>query len=144
MLRYQLISSEKQQLNNIRQNIISKGREIPYLYRNALSQAVNALSTYPKILIGLKQGELVNTFANIKANQTTFIKNSRGQIGHFKSIFDAVSPEKTLRRGFAMVAIQGEIISNPDNIKVGDDFTVILKTTELQAVLKSKKQHDGI
>lgn len=141
---YKLISSEKQQLNNIRQSIIGNGREIPYYRRTALSHAVNALLTYPKITIAFRKGELVNTIANIKANQTAFIKNSRGQIVHFKAIFDAVSPEKTLRRGFAMVKYQNSVISDPSELKKGDDFSVVMKDTELMVQLKDKKHYDGI
>jgi exodeoxyribonuclease VII large subunit len=141
---YQLISEDKRQLNNIRQNIISRGREIPYNHRMILSHAVTTLLTYPKVLMGVKRGQLTNTFANIKANQSGFIKSSRGQLSHFTSIFEAVSPEKTLKRGFAIVSYKGRIISDPDKLNKGDDFSVIMKDAELKVLLQEKKQYDGI
>lgn len=141
---YRLLNDHKELLTDLRQSIIDIGREIPYRMRTELSLVTSTMFSQPKIIVGLKMGELRNTVTNLKVYQGRFLQNSRGYLGHYISYFAAVSPENTLKRGFAIVKHQGRIISDPGILKKGDNFTVIMQRTELITELKDKKSSNGI
>jgi exodeoxyribonuclease VII large subunit len=140
---YRMMSDHKQDLFDIRQDIIANGRQIPFAHRNALNNLTATMFSKPKIILGAKFADLKNSVYNIKINQSTFLKASRSYLGHFESYFNAVSPASTLKRGFAIVKYNGKIISEPDLLKAGDKFSVIIKDTELQAQLQNKKDYHG-
>ena len=140
---YRLIAANKEELFHMRQDILAQGRAIPHHHRTELSKLTGTMFSKPKIILGTKNGDLKNSIANLKHYQSSFLKNSRGYLGHFKSYFDAVSPDSTLKRGFAMVKYNGKIISDADKLNKGDNFTIILKETELQALLQNKKNYNG-
>jgi exodeoxyribonuclease VII large subunit len=140
---YQMIAERKQELFDIRHVIIAQGRDSPYRLRNELNTLTSTMFSRPKIILGTKSGDLKNSIANINANQATFLKTSRGYLGHFEVYFNAVSPASTLKRGFAIIMKNGKILSDPITLKKGDTFSVIMKETELQAELKNKKEYDG-
>uniref|UniRef100_UPI0025FDDAFA exodeoxyribonuclease VII large subunit n=1 Tax=uncultured Mucilaginibacter sp. TaxID=797541 RepID=UPI0025FDDAFA len=136
---YLMLSAEKNLLNEIRQVIIGKGRSIPYHHRIALANFTGTLLSKPKILVAAKKKELENRFDNIIYFQKAFLTNTRGYLNHSITYFKAVSPENTLKRGFAIVKLNNRIITDPESLKNGDNFTVIMKETELTALLQNKK-----
>jgi len=140
---YRMMSDHKQDLFDIRQEIIANGRQIPFAHRSALNNLTATMFSKPKIILGAKSSDLKNSIHNIKINQAAFLKASRSYLEHFESYFNAVSPANTLKRGFAMVKYNGKIISEPDLLKAGDKFSVIIKETELQAQLQNKKDYHG-
>jgi exodeoxyribonuclease VII large subunit len=141
---YRLLTDYKEQLVGLRQSVIDTGREIPYRKRTQLSLITSTMFSQPKIIVGLKFGDLRNTITNLKIYQARFLQNSRGYLGHYVSYFAAVSPENTLKRGFAIVKHQGRIINDPGVLKKGDIFTVVMQQTELITELKDKKTSNGI
>jgi exodeoxyribonuclease VII large subunit len=141
---YQLLAHYKDGLDDVRQSVIDSSREILYNGRTDLSAITSTMSSKPKIIVGLKMGELSNIVNNLKINQARLITNSRGYLGHYISYFAAVSPENTLKRGFAVIKYHGQTISNPDKLKKGDNFTVIMQQTELTVELQDKKKSNGI
>lgn len=141
---YRLLTDYKEDLAELRQAVIDTGREIPYRKRTQLSLVTSTMFSQPKIIVGLKFGDLYNTVTNLKIYQARFVQNSRSYLGHYITYFAAVSPENTVKRGFAIVKHQGRIIGDPGLLKKGDNFTVILQQTELISELKDKKPSNGI
>lgn len=53
------------------------------------------------------------------------------------------SPEQTMKRGFAMVKIKDQIITNPDDILEGEQITVVLRQTEIHSTVTGKNEQNG-
>ncbi|MCX6272386.1 MAG: hypothetical protein NTU44_14465, partial [Bacteroidetes bacterium] len=51
-----------------------------------------------------------------------------------------LDPVNTLMRGFAMIKKDGEIITDPEALQVGDDIDVHLRDSVLTSVIKFKKR----
>jgi exodeoxyribonuclease VII large subunit len=54
-----------------------------------------------------------------------------------------MSPVNILNKGFAIVKVNGEITSNPDDILIGKDVGIILSGTEIRSTVKQKSKYDG-
>lgn len=133
----------EEKLITLQQQIIIKAQQ--YLHANQIILAnlsANMLSQ-PKITIGAKRQQLANILSNIRTFQSMYFKNKRGYVGHYESVIRLVSPVNTLRRGFALVLQNGKIVSEPELLAPHTDITIILKETELTAMLKDKKPYHG-
>ncbi len=67
-------------------------------------------------------------------------KLNESEHGLSKSVseLDKLSPLKTLSRGFAVAAKDGFIITNADDVNIGDDISVLLKKGSLKCNVKEK------
>lgn len=140
---HQMLSSQKRNISEVLQVIIGTGRSIPYKNRIMLASLSATLLSRPKIVLAEKKKDLQNVKTNIVHYQKGFITNTRGYLNHSVSIFKALSLEKTLERGFAIVSYNGRIINDATALKKGDTFTVQLKKTDLTAILQNKTDRDG-
>ena len=59
------------------------------------------------------------------------------------SIIKIISPDNILKKGFAIVKHNGEVISDATVLQPKNEIEIILKNTSLNSVIKSKKQYDG-
>jgi exodeoxyribonuclease VII large subunit len=71
------------------------------------------------------------------------IKNQNGYVGHFQNMIKALSPDNTLKRGFAIVKVNNNITSDPDKIAIGKDIEIIVSKKSITATVKSKKDYHG-
>jgi exodeoxyribonuclease VII large subunit len=95
------------------------------------------------VIVANKLHELDQLKSNISTFRNQFLKNQHGYLGHFVSMIRMASPEQTLKRGFALVKKGDQIITDPEQIKLGDEITVVLKQTDILTIVKDKKQNDG-
>jgi exodeoxyribonuclease VII large subunit len=54
-----------------------------------------------------------------------------------------MTPENILKRGFAIVKLKKEIITDAGKIEKGDEISIILSGQQIDAAVQSKKQYDG-
>lgn len=161
----QLFSSHFQALASLNSNIVNKTRNIIAFYKDAINQAnqvainttksilfkrrtslleiTNQILLKPRSIVSNKQNDFKNLISNINNYSRIYFQNQRGYVGHFVTIFKMISPENILKKGFAIVYHKGKIISNPENISVGNEITVLLSETEINSTVKSKRKSDG-
>ena len=58
-------------------------------------------------------------------------------------MINALSPESTLKRGFAIVKVNDAIISDPEKISVGKDVDILLAKKSITATVKEKRDYHG-
>ena len=54
-----------------------------------------------------------------------------------------LSPENTLNRGYAIVKVGRRITGNPDQLVIGQDIEILLRSTSITATVKSKENYHG-
>ena len=72
-----------------------------------------------------------------------FLKNQQGYLGHNINMINALSPENTLKRGFAIIKSDNRITSDPEQLNIGKDIEIIFAKTLITSTVKSKKDYHG-
>jgi exodeoxyribonuclease VII large subunit len=54
-----------------------------------------------------------------------------------------MKPDNILKKGFAIIAQNGKIISNSENIKKGDELTITMEKHIISTTVNSKIEQDG-
>lgn len=140
---FQLLSHHKEQLAWLNQVTISSSKnQLNMQHRKILGLSAMIL-TNPKIIISNKAKDLQNLVSNMKSFNRMYFANKRGYIGHFESVVRLMSPQNILNKGFAIVKVEGAIVSDAQGIAPGAEITVALASTSLTAKVLSKSQTDG-
>ena len=87
--------------------------------------------------------ELAALSSNIKTYGSILIKNRQTHLGHLATVIRVLSPENTLNRGYAIVKVDRRITSDPDQLVIGQDVEILLRSTTITATVKSKENYHG-
>ena len=138
-----IISYYKDQLNDFNQIIVNKTKTILYIRQTNLVSLLNQLLSKPKIITANKQSDLNNLLANLKIFSKKYLVNKQGYLGHYASVIKLVSPEKTLKRGFAIISHKGAILKDAESISPGTDLKIIMQDYNINTKVISKTKSNG-
>jgi exodeoxyribonuclease VII large subunit len=139
-----VISENKELLNEHKEVIINRTKTILYKRQTNLVSLLNQLLSQPKIVIAHRRSELNNILSNLKVFSGKVLTHHSAYLAHYQSILKVMSPENILRKGFAIVSLKGKIITSGEEIKQGDELTVLMdKHTINTQVIKKQKRDEG-
>lgn len=137
-----LINEHKEDLLNIQQMVLNEAKQILYQQKSSLSFMASTLISKPRIITSNKQNDLMNMKHNLVSYQKSFVKNQGGYLQHYVSVIKLMSPENILKKGFALVKVNGKIISDPLQLKTGSHFDVILAKQQIHSTVQSKTPYN--
>jgi exodeoxyribonuclease VII large subunit len=94
-------------------------------------------------MIANRDSDLINIAGNLRTFHGQFLKNQRGYLNHLKTVIRLMDPSNILKKGFALVKVDGRVTSNPDDLQRGKDMDIILSGMQITATVTSKKTYDG-
>lgn len=137
-----LINEYKEDLLSMHQMVLNDAKQILYQQKNSLSFMASTLISKPRIITSNQQNNLLNLRHNLASYQKAYLKNQRGYIQHYASVIKLMSPDNILKKGFALVKVDGKIISNPSQLKTGSNFDVILAKQQIHSTVQSKTPYN--
>jgi exodeoxyribonuclease VII large subunit len=137
------LNDYKDALVNNNQIVINKTKTILFQNKHNLSFIASTLVSKPKIITGNKLNDLANTLTNINSFKTSYLRNHSGYLRHFVSVINLMSPKNILKKGFAIVKHNGDVISNSDVFTQGSEMEVILLDKSIKSTVNSKSNYDG-
>ncbi len=138
-----IIAQNKDSLVSINQNTINLSKTIIYDYRRILVNTSNQILRKPKIILYNRINDIQNTISNLKTFTSQYLRNERGYLGHYNSNIKMMAPDNILKKGYAILKLNGKITSNPDDIKVGDDLDIIISDSLLKTTVNQKSKYNG-
>lgn len=138
-----IIAKRKDDIVSVNQVTINSSKSILFNNRKQLLQTTSQILSKPKIILYNRINDIKNTIQNLKTFNTLYQKNKRGYLGHYVSIIKMMSPENILKKGYAIIKVNNEITSNPDDLKVGKDIDILLSNTIIKSTVKQKTKYDG-
>ncbi|MGE6355315.1 exodeoxyribonuclease VII large subunit [Flavobacterium sp. NPDC079362] len=139
----ELITGHKDALNTINQNTINSSKTILYQQHKMLLSLSHQVSAKPRIILYNRINDIDNTIRNLKTFTSGYLRNQKGYLGHYAASIRMMSPENILKKGYAIVKINDQIISNANTITVGDNIDVILSDIIFKTTVKQKTKYNG-
>jgi exodeoxyribonuclease VII large subunit len=139
----QHLHQSAQQLSNVKENLVRQSKQSLFNFRHVMQDVKNLVRLQPILMLSDKTASLRQLQELVIANNKTFIRRQQMELEGMLRLFRMASPEKVLRRGFALIEQNGKLISTADSIEVGDELKIILSGTEIGSTVHSKKAYDG-
>ncbi|PUZ30171.1 Exodeoxyribonuclease VII large subunit [Chitinophaga costaii] len=138
-----LLHEQGAALQQHRELTVTYVRELLFGYRATLLSMAGRVSTRPALILQHRASALKNTCTQVRAYQAAYLKNRQGELAHYKAVIHLLSPAATLRRGFALVKKDAQVLSNAGSLQAGDHISIILADAALQATITQKDYYDG-
>lgn len=138
-----ILAKRKDDIVAVNQVTINSSKTILFNNRKQLVQTTSQILSKPKIILYNRINDIKNTIQNLKTFNTLYQKNKRGYLGHYISIIKMMSPENILKKGYAIIKVNNEITSNPDDLKIGKDIEILLSDTIIKTTVKQKTKYNG-
>ena len=132
-----------QEMVKINRLVTQNSAGIIHAWRNEMVSLSGRIIAQPRVIVGNRQHEIEQLVANISTFRNQLLKNQRGYLNHYASMIRLASPQQTLKRGFALVKIKGRIITDPGDVRKGEEISVILQQTEILSTVTGKIENHG-
>ena len=139
----QAFSSHQQALTRINQVIVNQSKSTLSNKSRQLVNIASAVSAKPQVIVYTRLNDLQQVASNLGTFSAMYCKNQRGYLGHFISLIRVLSPENTLKRGFAIIKSDNHITSDPDKLLVGKEVEIILRDKSIISTIKKKTDYHG-
>ena len=126
-LEYKISSFEKRLKLALVGNLENKKRQLKRLSESYYFKKPMELINKLKVRLDILENTLV------KANDKCMIKRTNEYVKVINKL-DALSPLKTLTRGYSVAMVNDKVIKNKDDVKVNESFLLRLNDGEIKAV----------
>jgi exodeoxyribonuclease VII large subunit len=154
----QLLSTKKFDLSMVAKTYINhhvrqlqnKSQEISHLGQSILAGEQNGLRVLSGKITGRAQLLLYGHQRDLSQRSSAIILKTRGYIEDqsakliaYQSELKLLSPERLIKRGFALIKQDGKILSRGHQLKEGNEIAIILADREISATVNENKEYDG-
>ncbi|MBG6233933.1 exodeoxyribonuclease VII large subunit [Pedobacter sp. CAN_A7] len=108
-----------------------------------LSQISGIFINRPTMLLQQEKRTIENILRNIKIANQQMLKHKLMNLSHHQSLINLMSPKNILRKGFAILELDGKIISNADLVAPGKALVIRLIDSKITTMVTSKTQENG-
>lgn len=138
-----LISNQQKSLRLLNQSVISLSGNLISLQRNFLLNTSSDLLVKPRIKIAGEKNQLKHLIPRIENSGNRLLRSYQVSLQNSISMIRAMTPANILKRGFAIIKLKDEIITDPGKIEKGNEISIILSGQQIDATVQSKKSYDG-
>lgn len=138
-----LLNRHKDNLSIFNRIVVNNTKSILFNQQSAISAIAHKMITRPQIITGNNLNNLRNISSNLLVFSRKLLKSERGYVGHFESVVNLMQPVNILKKGFAILYYNGNVISGAQGLKEGDILDVKLIDAHLKTEIKSNHSNDG-
>lgn len=132
------LHQQQSALQQYRDITVTNTRELLFHRRSAILGLGARLAARPALVLAQRSLALKSTSNNLSSWSANYLRHRRSELAHFESVVQLVSPEAILRRGFAMLQHNGQVIATADQLQPGDAIQVVLASARLDATVTNK------
>lgn len=125
---------------SLQKDIIIQTQNLFKNFQLDLQSIHSTLSYYPRLLLQKKELDLEKYRENLPSFALNIIKTEKGYLDHFKKLIHVLSPENTLKRGYALVKKEGKILKNTENVLIGEKLEIQLYKSTLQVQVEKNEK----
>jgi exodeoxyribonuclease VII large subunit len=135
----QLFAYHTRTLNNFKTLFFKEVLSLLNENHRLLSTLSGIIKNRPGMLLNDEHKNMLHSLGKIKAFSRIFIAHEKVHLNHYQSVVQLMSPQNILNKGFAILRLEGRIISNAEAIIPGKELTIQLAEAEINTLVKSKK-----
>lgn len=138
-----VLSASREKLMLADQNIVNTSKSLLSEYSKKLLQWDTAVLAGAKIALNNKKNDLKTSSTNLQQVTSAYLKGQHTKVENFGMSVRLMSPSNILKKGYAIIKVDGQVVSNADAIEKGSVIDILLSDSILHSIVKEKNKHDG-
>ena len=138
-----LLTRKKEAQEKVKQAVAAQSRELLYRGKAQLAEAAGKALQMPRLTLANCRADLKNTAGNLSLLTRNYFSAHKNSIGHYEAMCRMMSPVNILKKGFALVYQEGQIITNGSSVAAGSEVKLRLLDSEIQATVQQKNETNG-
>jgi exodeoxyribonuclease VII large subunit len=135
----QIFSFNSNNLNELKSRVLKDVFRLLHGHQRLLMNLSGSMSALPRFILSNKKRALrASAAALVTASKAVFM-NEYTNLTHLSTLTKMMNPQNILNKGFAIVKVQDQIVSQSGRIEVGSEVQIQMATEELTAKITSKK-----
>ncbi|MDZ4667935.1 MAG: exodeoxyribonuclease VII large subunit [bacterium] len=139
----QLLAQHNKRISQAREAVVNQSRNLLINYQRSLMAFTTQLSSKPSILINHKLNDMLHLQANLKSHVNKLLLWHKGTLNHYASVVKIMSPENILKKGFAILSVQGKIVTDVKGLEKGNVLMVLMEKHQIETIIESIKENNG-
>lgn len=139
----EMLTFHKDELTEAYQVVVNQSKDILLARKSAVLDISGRILARPRLLVGNKMNDLSNLVQNLRSFSRKYFVNNRGYLNHYDSVTRLMSPVNILKKGFAIVYQNENIVVDGRNIKPSAQIKIRLNDSEIKATVNSNIPKDG-
>jgi exodeoxyribonuclease VII large subunit len=136
----QIFLLHNRSLNQLKSSLLRDVFRLLHGHQRILLNLSASVATFPKFILSNKTRNIRSIAAAITGNSREAFIRQQNKLAHFTALVKMMSPQNILNKGFAIVKLQNNIISNAGKIQIGSEIQIEMASEELTAKITSKKR----
>jgi len=138
-----IITGRSSALSKVKQDITGGSGSLLFAHRRKLLQLSTAATSNTRMALQRRRNDIGRAIDTLQRGSKNYLKSQKMRIENYSVSIRLMSPSNILRKGYAVVRLGGQVLSNADTISEGAVIEVIFSETTLQTTVLEKKKNDG-
>jgi len=136
-----ILSERRESMASINHDIIEQSRTLLFSQKRKLLQLSSKAIATTRITLANRRNSLNSESDRLKRVSLVSLKNHNSKMEGFGTTVKLMSPANILKKGYGIVKVDGEIVSNADKISEGTVIEVVLADTNIRSTVIEKTEH---
>lgn len=133
-----ILNGRRENLASINHDIIEESRTLLFSQNRKLLQLSSKAIATTRITLANRRNSINSENDRLKRVSLASLKSHNSKIEGFSTTVRLMSPTNILKKGYGIVRVNGEIVSNADKISEGTVIEVVLADTNIRSTVIEK------
>lgn len=125
----------KERLSSMNHEVAVLAKGLLHQHNRKLLQVTSNAITGTRISLANRNNEISSMAATLKRASLSNLKTHNSHLENFRTTVKLMSPSNILKKGYAMVKVDGKIVSNAEHIEKGTTIEVVLSETHIRSTV---------
>ncbi len=139
----QLLSKELSEINELKGSVIGNVQYLINEQQNEMISTMMVISNKPNLVVQRKLQTLDFMHMKLQSQSQNYILKKSNEMNHYVKVMKLMSPVNILKKGFAIISIDENILVNTDGIEPGSKVKINMYQTEIDTTVIKKTSTDG-
>lgn len=131
----------KERLSSMNHEVAGLAKGLLHLQNRKLLQVTSNMMAGTRINLANRNNEINAMTAALKRGSLSNLKSRNSQLDNFSTTVKLMSPSNILKKGYALVKVNGTIVSNAELIEKGTTIEVVLSETHIRSTVINKTEN---
>lgn len=136
-----ILAKKKEMLSSVNHGIIEQSRTLLFSQNRKLLQLSSKAIATTRIILANRKNSTAAATEKLKRIALAKLTEHNVKMEGYSTTVKLMSPANILKKGYGIVKVDGEIVSNADKINEGTVIEVILADTNIRSTVIEKKEH---